>query len=173
MYKQRHIDFIIFEDEDEKIIFRFYPRQSSCHSFGANPPKDWNDVYKVYYHYRIFKLWKDDGFSEELFDSYCDECSEIGEVSCYIKYLMEGKKSITINHDGTDYKIKFLDNEILPCGDGVSWVIHHCRREWYEIFLWNASDIGYRFRLTKTKMKEFGEYLNSCCEYMLSHGNPI
>ena len=37
----------------------------------------------------------------------------------------------------------------------------------------NCDGIGYRFNLNKKRLKEFGEYLNSCCEYMLAHGDPI
>ena len=51
MSKKRKIDFVLEESDTAKLIFRFYPRRSSCHSFGDEPPKDWSDVYKVYYSY--------------------------------------------------------------------------------------------------------------------------
>ena len=51
--KVEHIDFIIKEDEYEKIIFRFLPRESHCHSFSDEPPTCWRNVYKVYYAYEI------------------------------------------------------------------------------------------------------------------------
>ena len=34
MSKKRKIDYIIEERDNRRLIFRFYPRQSSCHSFG-------------------------------------------------------------------------------------------------------------------------------------------
>jgi hypothetical protein len=60
MNKKRKIDFIIKEDKFDKIVFRFYPRLSSCHSFGDEPPKSWNNVYKVYYYYKILNIYKED-----------------------------------------------------------------------------------------------------------------
>ena len=39
MSKKRKIDYIIEQSDDERLIFRFYPRKSSCHSFGDEPPK--------------------------------------------------------------------------------------------------------------------------------------
>ena len=85
MSKKRKIDFILDEKNGtERLIFRFYPRRSSCHSFGDEPPKDWNDVYKVYYSYAIIKQWKfdpeDQWQSEMFFREGCDECSIIDEV---------------------------------------------------------------------------------------------
>ena len=53
MSKKRKIDFVLEESDTAKLIFRFYPRRSSCHSFGDEPPKDWSDVYKVYYSYSV------------------------------------------------------------------------------------------------------------------------
>lgn len=173
MKKKSKIDFIIHENGYEKITFRFLPQQSSCHSFGDNPPTKWEEVYKVYYAYKIFVSWKDDNYRKELFSCSCDECSIIDEVAGRIKHIVEGKKSITVNCYGKDYVIKLLNNEILPCGDGVSWTINKLRGNTYEIVLWGYNEVGYRFHLNKDRLKEFGEYLNECCEYMLAHGDPI
>ena len=49
MDKISKIDFVIHENDCEEVIFRFLPQQSSCHSFGDEPPKNWDGVYKVYY----------------------------------------------------------------------------------------------------------------------------
>lgn len=47
---KRKIDFILRNDEGfYKDIFRFYPRSTFVHSFNDNPPKNWDEVYKVYY----------------------------------------------------------------------------------------------------------------------------
>ena len=175
---KRKIDFILYENDLEKIIFRFYPRQSSCHSFGDEPPKSWNEVYKVYYCYKILKYFKDDDGNIEyyyiLFDSECDECSAIGEVAARLKYLSEGKKEVTVNYHNDAYTIQLLDNEIYNFGYCVCWTIKDGYHNSYKFELFrDIDDVGYRFWLSKEKAYEFGAYLNYCCEYMLEHGDPI
>lgn len=174
MYKKRKIDFVLYEDNDEIIVFRFYPRQSYCHSFNDIPPTKWEEVYKVYYAYSIFRRLKDDNFTEVLFDCGCDECSIIDEIANRIKLIIEGKKRVTVNHMDEEYTIELLDDEVLPFGDGVSWTINKCRQpDLYEIVLWKYDETGYRFYLEKNKLRELGLYLQECCDYMLAHGDPI
>ena len=72
-----------------------------------------------------------------------------------------------------EHIIELLDNNIYPTGMGVSWTIRECKNGNYQVEMFNYSEVGYRFFLTKEKLKEFGEYLNECCEYMLAHGDPI
>lgn len=175
MWKKRKMDFIISEDKYSKIIFRFYPRQSSCHGFGDEPPKDWSGVYKVYYSYKIIKVWKDDNDYMVLFDSGVDECSIIDEIANRMKLISEG----TIVYRGTtkdneEFSIRLLNNEVFPFGDGVSWNIQRIRRtNKYSIMLFDSWNKGYRFVITIDKMKEFAKFLEECCEYMLAHGDPI
>lgn len=174
MKKKRKIDFVIYEDEDEKIVFRFYPRQSRCHSFNEELPKSWKEVYKVYYFYSIFTVDKEDGSHEVLFDGRCDECSVIDEVAARIKLIIDGKTTHAV-HDSTlnkDYVIQLLNEDIYSFADCVVWRIELCKEK-YEIYLWDWQGKGYRFGLSKEKLKAFGEYLEYCCEYMLEHGESI
>ena len=178
MDKIDKIDFILHENKDEMLIFRFLPQKSNCHSFNDNLPTKWEEVYKVYYAYEIIQVWKDDDFAETEFYCNCDECSIIDEVSARIKYIVDGKKTVTVNRDDEEYVIELLNNEMMPFGDGVSWTINEVVNMWnketkYEIVLWKYGHYGYRFYIGKDKLKEFGEYLKECCEYMLAHGDPI
>ena len=178
MDKIDKIDFILHENKDKMLIFRFLPQKSSCHSFNDNPPTMWREVYKVYYAYEIIKVWKADNFVETEFYCDCDECSIIDEVSTRIKYIIEGKKTVTVNRSDEEYVIELLNNEMMPFGDGVSWIINEVTNTWnkeieYEIVLWKYGRYGYRFYIGKDTLKEFGEYLEECCEYMLAHGDPI
>ena len=171
-------NFVLHENKDEALIFRFLPQKSNCHSFNDSPPTKWEEVYKVYYAYEIIQIWKDDEFTEKEFYCNCDECSIIDEVSARIKYIIEGKKTVTVDRDGKEYVIELLNNEMMPFGDGVSWTINEVVNVWnkevkYEIVLWKYGHYGYRFYVEKDKLKEFGEYLKECCEYMLAHGDPI
>lgn len=176
MGKKKHIDFILKDTDDYKIVFRFRPRQSSCHSFNDVPPTKPEEIYKVYYSYKVFRRWKDDNDYETLFDCPCDECSVIDEVSAVIGYICEGKKVLTVTRPqtGETFKVKLIDREILPFGYGVSWTIKKKNsRGYYEVVMWNHNETGYRFYVKEEKLKEFGKYLQECCEYMLAHGNPI
>lgn len=172
MSKKRKIDFVLEESNTAKLIFRFYPRRSSCHSFGEEPPKDWNDVYKVYYSYSIIQVYKEDNWHKTLFNCHCDECSIIDEIAERCKLLAEGKTVFKGEHDGEEYTIKLLNNEAHPFGMGTSWMISR-RNNIYEFRLFDWDNTGYRFYLKKDKLKEFGEYLSECCEYMLAHGDSI
>ncbi len=171
--KKKKIDFVLRENEGSKLIFRFYPRSSHCHGFGSVPPTKWEEVYKVYYSYSIFEREKEGRESRTLFECGCDECSLIDEVAARCLYLDEGKTNIVRNFAGKDYTIELLNNEMYPTGDGVSWNIFKLSDNCYEFVLFNWDDTGFRFQFKKEQLKEFGEYLNECCEYMLAHGDPI
>lgn len=179
MAKKRKIDFVLEENDGEKLIFRFYPKKSTCHSFDKNPPKTWNDVYKVYYSYAIFRSYSDDTHIDMLFNCLCDECSIIDEVSRRIGLILQGINEVKGSFSGRKYTVKLIDNEIEPFGYGVIWNISECRNpggkeeKYYRITLWDYDDTGFRFTISKEKLKEFGEYLNECCEHMLSNGCPI
>lgn len=174
-HKVRKIDFVLYENYREKVIFRFHPRKSRCHSHNDTPPKKWNDVYKVYYAYTIFRRYKDSNKNYTLLDCDCDEESVIDEVAARCELLANGQRSVdkTNRRTGETYTIKLLDKEMMPIGYGVSWTIRELCDGNFEFILFQGDDTGVRFRLTRNQVKEFGEYLNECCEYMLAHGDPI
>lgn len=175
---KRKLDFIIKEDDNSRLIFRFYPRRSSCHSFNDKPPTKPEEVYKVYYAYSVIKQWRfnpdEECESVILFEESCDECSIIGEIGQRCLLLADGTE-VFKREDGR--KFNLLDQRIYPCGMGTEWTIN--KREWtdihtyYTFTLFDWNDVGFRFRLKKEQMKEFGQYLLDCCEYMLEHGVPI
>ena len=41
---KKKLDFILEQDEDERLVFRFHPRSSHCHSFNETPPKTWEEL---------------------------------------------------------------------------------------------------------------------------------
>ena len=171
MKKKHHIDFTLYENDYSKIIFRFRPDISNCHSFGDNPPTSWKEVYKVYYYYEIF-LKYNDGTRRCLWESGCDECSIIDEVAGRIPLILDGKKKIEVEWADAKFTIKLFD-EIIPFGDGVFWKIEKLSKDNYMFNLWNSLEVGYRFHLHKERMQPFADYLKECCEYMLTHGDPI
>jgi len=176
MAKKRKIDFILYDDNDERLIFRFYPRQSSCHSFGDEPPKSWKEVYKEYFAYSVLKQYiENDGtiFTITLFEEPCDECSVIYDVGFRCKLISEGRETYTRMYNGESYTFDLLDNEISPIGMGTSWNIKKHSDDLFKIEMFNWNEAGFRFWLNKKELKEFSKYLEECCEYMLAHGDPI
>lgn len=193
--KISNIDFILREDPRRKLIFRFLPQQSSCHSFDDKPPTKPEEIYKVYFAYEIIDRWrwdeKADWKSEKVFEQPCDECSVIDEVSFVCSLLAEGKEVFEREDGGV---LPLLNDTMMPMGMGTDWTIlkrlipvWNDNENWdweneeenityeayYTFMLFNCGGKGYRFELKEDKMKAFGEYLNECCEYMLAHGDPI
>ena len=117
MSKKRKIDYIIEERDNRRLIFRFYPRQSSCHSFGNEPPKSWDEVYKVYYSYAIISQWKHEPDSQWESDvkyyEHCDESSIIDEIAQRCLLLADGYETFE-REDGE--RIPLLDKKVFPFG---------------------------------------------------------
>ena len=195
MWKKRKIDFILSEEkneyEEKRLLFRFYPRSSYCHSFDENLPTCWKEVYKVYYSWAIISQIRenenDNWESCVVYEEPCDECSVIDEISYICKKLYEGIEFEIKN----DYRYEYVNKEIVPLGMATSWFIKkRVYKEWwkypdieededmpdtieYSFELWSYWDKGFRFSLKKDDLLKFSEYLDSCCDYMLKHGNPI
>lgn len=177
---KQKIDFIIKEDDSKRIIFRFYPRRSHCHSFNDIPPKNWDEVYKVYYHYsillqhkKITNVDKVQYCTETLFESLTDECSVIDAFANVCKLVSSDSFKIKKPNDKFE---QLLFDEFTPHGNGVSWRILDVASHdnpFYEIQLFNHLHRGYRFYMHPSQLKCFAEYLLSCCEYMLAHGESI
>lgn len=175
---KRKLDFVIYESDTYRMTFRFYPKKSHCHSFNDELPKTWLDVYKVYYSWAILKQLKNENGNIEktviLFMDHCDECSVIDEISARCDLLSRRVERVERKDDtGENYRINVLNNECFPMGMGVSWMIRKTRDGSYVFEVWNFSNNGFRFVLPFEKVKEFGEYLQMCCDYMLEHSKPI
>lgn len=182
---KRKLDYIIKEDKEffERIVFRFYPRQSHCHSFNEEPPKTYEDIYKVYFSWAILLQDIDENGNVEdtktLYREYCDECSRIYSIALFCNLLANGKEWYEPDA-GEPYEI--LDNEFHSLGSGTSWVIHKIppiykiskqQENMYAFDLWGFSGKGFRFYLPHYRLKEFADYLQGCSDYMLVHGESI
>lgn len=164
MGKANQISFVLKEGQFSKLIFRFLPQLSSCHSFDDNPPKSWQEVYKVYYAYEIVEQWSDEDQNNEgvWFSTSFDECSVIDTVADFIGHL--------------DWK-SFCSQTFMPYGDGVQWKLQKRRHPYQglgiKFELWKRNNMGYRMFLPEERCIAFAKFLNDCCEYMLAHGEPI
>ena len=156
---------------NEELTFRFYPEKSSCHGFDEEPPKTWEEVYKVYYWYDILETSRYAICPKVVFDSKCDECSILDEISGMCEDLFN---DIETFEDEYGEKFPLLDEKFNAIG-GSSWSIHKYithsfnyydeedfekeTTETYEFNVFNYQNIGYRFILGKEQLKTFGEKL--------------
>lgn len=170
--KVRKIDFVICDSKDERLIFRFYPRQSHCHSFNEKPPTTPEEVYKVYYSYAILhqQKYEEQLETEVMFRETCDECSVIDEVGHRCIWLSRGIEEVE-RKDGA--KIQIANKAMYPFGMGTSWNISKLNNGEYLFTLFDWVNRGFRFSLPQNKLKSFGEYLLNVCNYMLAHGEGI
>lgn len=178
---KRKLDFELKMRSGLSYIFRFYPRQSHCHSFNDEPPKTYDDIYKVYFYYAVWQKWEN--AMKLLWESGCDECSAMEDVS----YVC-GKITNDIFSDSKAVKDDYRE-EIVPMGDGIIWTIRRMKiwdiwgtfdsgnvqiqKDAFEFLMSRWDGVSYRFELLPEKTKEFGEFLKHCCDYMLEHGEPI
>lgn len=191
---ERKLDFVLDDNSEERLLFRFYPRQSHCHGFSDKIPKTWQEVYKVYYSWSIIQQYKANNKVTKtriMYKELCDECSCLDQIAFACEKLCDGIECVEINDTKTfeaskgasqhSRTINLLNNEFYPAGYGTSWRIVKRDYNWllnnttrYRFILFGWDDIGFRFTLNnKEKVKEFGEFLKQCCEYMLSHAEPI
>ena len=177
---KRKFDFVLSQNSYHRDIFRFYPRSSDVHSFNDDPPKNWDEVYKVYYSWAIIRQYFDDDIegkiaseeSEVLLDMGLDECSRIPELSEIIK-------SVILTGKPFDYPTFGQ-----PAGD---WYVAqgNGRYDWdknkydedykyynFRVFN-NWTNQGYRFTLDKEIALKFCDYLDMINDYALKHGKGI
>ena len=167
---KRKFDFVLEDWKGyHRDIFRYYPRRTHVHSHNENPPKTWEEVYKVYYSWAIIRQYYDDNIenkienSEILFLLDCDECSQLPNLSGIIKYVMETGKVFNYPTFGQ------------PAGD---WCIkkkkesEDCEYYFFQVFN-NWTNQGYRFTLNKNKTLEYCEWLDKINQYALKHGEEL
>lgn len=95
--------------------------------------------------------------------------------------LAECKTEYSREIDGELHTWQLLDSGMFSFGMGVSWKIHKYQiwidedtaEDRYEIQMFDRKNICYRFSLNLEQLKEFGQYLLDCCEYMLAHEESI
>ena len=190
--RKRKMDFVLYEDEFCRFIFRFYPRLSHCHSFDEEPPKTYQDIYKVYFNYAIICQYLVDGkleSSEQIWNSDCDECSIIDEIAYICSKISDNifTETKTI-YNGEEHTFNYLDQFFCP-GDGIDWKINKVERynHWnkngeilkepeiyhnFEFLMRKENGVSYIFELSPERTREFGKFLQGCCDYMLKHGEP-
>ena len=170
MSKERRMDFVIghdiWDDDDNDIVFRFYPKSSHMHGFEEDkPPKSFNAVYKVYYSWAIEKtegshlvVW------QVQFSIGCDEYSALTYLSEVIRQCIREKKDkrcITAGQEGSDWHLFFIKRGFYPVA-----------RVGFYVFS-NFTNKGYRFYLETERAEQFADFLDEVNNHMLENGEPI
>lgn len=167
--RKQHFDFIIDKQEEfDKKVLRFYPRQSNVHGFGDELPKAWDDVYKTYMTFSVLCYRESDDIEGkyekpyELFSYNYDE----GEG---LRILRGVLAEINTDEEKDEYTI-------IPFGDGIDWEINKDKRDdnCYIFTMINSeSGLCYRFRLNRSRINEFYNVLDDFLEHMLEHSVDI
>lgn len=180
MAKAKFLDFKLFEEEGHQIKFRFYPRQSNCHSFGETPPTNWDEIYKVYYSWRIDYLqWNEKEkrwIPEMVMDMPIDECSVLTELAYVIRWSLEHKESVdslkSCGMPGSEWDIDYRDyselRDDMMEDEKMAWK----DKLRFRVFD-NYTNRGYQFFLEPDKAEEFAKYLDRVNDHMLKNGEPI
>ena len=189
--KEKHIDFIIEKTDDHIVKMRFYPQHSHCHGFYETPPKDWNEVYKVYYSWSILEshkgFIKDDEMwtaFEPVFEMKWDECSAITYLPDTIEWILKKKKNFyrlpTLGQPGSDWDFRY----IKTCASKIYFdeqergyltnVVRTPENDVLEITVVNnCTQQAYHFLLTIDETQKFVSYLKKINQHMLENGEPI
>ena len=161
-------DFIISNNGYYTKIFRFIPENTHVHSFNDNPPKDWKNVYKVYYSWQIIIKDNEDNEEEILLDFVCDECSEIPNLHGIIEHVIKTGETFdypTFGQPAADWTIKKVTG---------TDALKEKPYEYYDFCVFNnCSGQGFKFILNKEETLKFCEYLDSINQYALEHGEGI
>lgn len=145
------------DSETRRLIFRFYPEESHIHGFHEFSPKEWSQVYKTYY---SWKICIDENGVRTSFGSYHDEDCCFMNYVCIINELIENARN---------------DRREVRSANGISWNISYRKRarDYIEIGLWTHENIGYRFRMDIETAKRFAGFLEKVDNYMMKHSEPI
>lgn len=142
---------------NDEVYITFRPNHTTIHGFDNNPPKNWNDVYKVYYSFSVDEKWEYEGDVQwyNLLDATCDECS------C-IPYLAEALECFDANAKHDVVKLQAM-------GDGVDWEIEKFyfkfENKYYYNFKLFYGKKGCRFTLSENEMYNFVVWLKYINEY--------
>jgi len=173
MSKERRMDFVIghdiWDDEDNDIVFRFYPKSSHMHGFEEDkPPKSFNAVYKVYYSWAIIHKYQSEP-TRVLFRIGCDECSALTDLSESIRYVLAHNSRSCLyspGQEGSIWEIEFQRGRRRPKWDYSPDMIQ------FSVFS-NWMNKDYRFRLTDERAKKFADFLDRVNQHMLENAEGI
>lgn len=163
---KRNFDFVISEDNGfSKIVLRFYPKKSRVFSFDESVPKSWDEVYKTYTSYSILRyntckldIIPTSSTPDVLFSFSIDEGDSLLDLRQALYSIIQGSQK-------TNYDIYTLTF-------GVDWEIRTLPKEngMYKFtMINNLTGQAFRFELSKEKLIEFYNVLDSYLEYILKY----
>ena len=155
---KQKIDFILNENSEERMIFRFFP-DISCNYCFDKYPNSLEDIDIAYYTWAIIYQCKinNDWITKNEKKCELEEDSQL--------YLVSKACVNIFNEDWFNQNVKYF----CPAGCGVSWYFYKLNATDYFMFYLIGNNIETRFILHKEKMIAFGEYLLNCCKYMLDY----
>ncbi len=174
---RKHFDFVIENETYRETVFRYYPKQTHVHGFGDESPKNWKEVYKVYYSWAIIDKFYDDE-EHTKFDGYefrmkmgCDECSVLPYLDDVIRNVIEtGKAENNVEGFGQPSS----DWSISKRSGDMGKVFNYKPYEYYDFTVFdNWQNNGYRFTLDRKQVEKFCKWLDKINTYALAHGEGM
>ena len=135
------------------------------HSFNENPPKSFDDVYKVYYSWRITRGEKDEfgrnANQHSVFSMPVDECSALEHLEYDINDMLEQKKKkidvFSFGQPGSMWTIIYHPHRIFS-DDGEEIIDEENGVLLFQVFD-NYTNAGYRFDLEVKEAKALSKLL--------------
>lgn len=168
------MEFVLRNRPERQVVFKFYPEYSHMHGFGDEPPKTFQEVYKVYYCWGIMEQSAERMTRRFYMD--CDECSVLTELSSYIRTALKVHnrlEAVTFGQPGSDWTIQrfFIpDCELEEEQDENELT----ERDYVDFTVFdNYTNTGYRFTLSVNEAELFANFLDRVNEHMLERSEPI
>lgn len=157
------IDFILNEENGERLIFRFFPKKSNV-EFADGYDKDWSNIWDIDYVWSIIKQEKRNvRYNSKTIYHHPYDKSNLNYLPEAINEIVEDKKRI-----------------YLPCDDvfigGADWILTYNEENnniEFKIYEHNLLGDGgkkyYLFSLATNKAKEFGSYIDHTFLYLIDN----
>lgn len=158
------IDFILNEENGERLIFRFFPKKSKV-EFAEGYNKDWSNIWNIIYDWKIIKQikrnkrYRSQTIYHHLYDTSCLE-----DLPDAINEIIENKEKV------------YLDCERIAKIEETDWILTYNKKSSnidFKIYEHHLFDDGgekyFLFSLPIDKAKDFASYIDNTVNYLIEN----
>lgn len=158
------IDFIIKEENGERLIFRFFPKKSEV-EFAEGYNKDWSNIWNITYDWKIIKQIKRNKryISKTIYHHpYDTSCLE--DLPDAINEIIGNKENV------------YLECERIAKMEETDWILTYNKESSnidFKIYEHHLFDDGgekyFLFSLPIDKAKDFASYIDTTVNYLIEN----